>query len=136
METNQLVTYDIVTGKIKDAKTEQMIDHLFTTMKTQGLWETLAKLIQGWERTHPQEALEFYQTLKRTRDSRRNTDFATDKSKSTRYLAEIPIRINTAVNVLIPDIVFHNAGYKNRDSREFLIEFARKFPQFRVGKKL
>lgn len=136
LPNDRLVVFDPVTQKVKDARTEQMVDSLFTSMKKNGLWETIALLVKRWEETHTDEAKEFYSALNETRKTRSNEDYADTKDKSTRYLAEIPIRINTAINILIPDIVFHNAGYHSRDSRKFLIEFARKFPQFRVGKKL
>ena len=123
-----MLVWDSISGKFRPAWVVQLVDYFFTKLKTKPVWETIEFFVKTWEKLYPQEAKEFYSSIKEIQQTRAKPT-ASSKSKNIRYLAEIPARVKYLIDKFLDDKV-------NTNSVKFMREFAKRFPQFKVPEKI
>ncbi len=112
---------------LKDVGYVEQLIHLKNTSGSNP-WPVIEKCIEVWSLKNPTEYKSFIIEVDRTRDTRRDK-FGASKTKSTRYLLDIPEK----VMYMIRTIYSVEELPMNKD---FLREFAKKFPKFSVAEKI
>lgn len=121
--------YSSISNKIYPSWAVKAVDNLLLKVKKQGLWGTLDFVIDIWLKKNPETAKKFISERKSISSSRR-TNTASSKTKSLRYLVEIPYEISYVIDF------FFQREVKEMGTKRFWREFSRRYPLFKVPEKI
>lgn len=105
-------------------------DKILEAEKEGGPWNAIEEMINYWKGKYPKEyqsMLVEVDDLKKSRAS----DTGASKSKSTRYLANIPAEVWMMIQAFYKD-----KGIIDIYSKDFFTKFARRFPEFAVAERI
>jgi len=113
------------------------VEHIIKVKQRSGSnpWPVIEELFKVWERTHPKQYKSHLIYIKDVRATRRDKFASSDPRKDPvhngilRYTLDIP----DTVMYMIRKVYSANELSMNR---EFFLEFARKFPKYKVAEKL
>lgn len=121
--------YDQFGGKI-DLKDVGYVEQLVRLKNTSGSnpWPVIEKCIEVWSLKNPTEYKSFLVEVDQTRYTRRNK-FGASKTMGTRYLLDIPTQVMQMIRAIysVEELPMN---------KNFLQEFAKKFPKFSVAEKI
>ncbi len=123
-----ILTKDSVTGRLIPARHAAFADDVMQARKDGDVWVVVEKIVDFWKSENPTEYRSLLVEVPKLRKSRARSSGAS-KSKNTRFLADIPLKIIQIIQTL------YGPEELPLDKR-FFREFARRFPEFRVAERL
>ena len=111
------------------------VEHLEKLKKRSGNnpWPVIEECFKIWEAKKPREYKSHLTYINDVRETRKDRKFASTKDKTTggilRYTVDIPLTVMYMIRLL----------YSNAElpmNREFFLEFARKFPNYKIAEKI
>lgn len=117
-----------LSGKTMPATVWQTADGLVKLRNTKGLWEVIGEVVKAWENLKKHKYTSHIIDLKEKKETRLN-QYGSTKSKSLRYLLDIPEDIINMIRILYPidELPF---------DKKFFREFGKRFPQYKVADKI
>ncbi|MDD3487648.1 MAG: hypothetical protein PHF35_04740 [Candidatus Moranbacteria bacterium] len=136
MSDSGMTIYDRLGRAERPAWAIGAVDRLLDKVKSKGMWETIDFVIEIWAKKNPKEAKDFLAYRKQLTNSRKNdTGSSGTKTRSgatkasMRYLCEVPVEIQGFLDMFFLKEI-------SKDKKAFWRKFAKRYPFFRVAKKI
>lgn len=130
--TMTILAVDDKTGRTLPAKKLAITNYLWKMRQTKPLWEVIEAVLDIWSKQNPTKWKAYLISVGHIKEGQKVTKGwrGVSKDKKTggylRYVVDFPQWVMFCIRKLYPDLKF---------DKKFFIEFARRFPRFRVAEK-
>lgn len=114
----------IQNGRIRQSNHIQAVDHFIDLVSKKPMWDVIERLVNVFSEMYPKEIGQFAH-----RELNMKNEFGADENMNTRFIGTLPERLYDAINFLYPEEL-------QKNNKEFMLEFFKRYPAFRVARKL
>lgn len=125
-----MLAYDKTTKRVVDSAALDVVDRILQMRKNNSPWEVIDYLIQVWYETTPEDAQGTLITVRDLKETRKDQTFGQtdDKNMDRRLVVLFPLGLQSLIRKV----------YKAEElefDKKFIMEFANKYPAFRIPEK-
>lgn len=119
-------------GKLRNFEDLQMAENIVKKRRTRNLWEVIDELIKVWAERSPDEEKSILVNIDEYRESLYDKDYGTTKNgadQERRFILAFPYSLQLLIRsqYKVDELPF---------DKKFFHEFAKRYPAFRVAKKI
>lgn len=126
-----VVVADQLSGKLRPINDVSLADKVLDLRKNKNPWRVIEQLVAAWEERSPEDFIGFKAQIKDTRDNQVDSKFARTRNQDMdrRLVVVLPQTLHDMIRSMFTPQEFPM-------DKKFFIEFARRFPFFKVPEKL
>lgn len=126
-----MLAYDQKSKKLRDADTVDFVDKLFELKESRGPWDVIDYLVEYWMIVSPEEANGFMVEIDNMREVQIDPKYGQtkDKNMDRRLIVILPQLLQQMIRRVytVQELPF---------DKNFFVEFARRYEQFKIPEKV